>query len=239
VGGLLQAPIRRPNRCWLFWRAIPTRVAISNRRLIACDEKGVHSVEDYRAEGRERYKVMTLATDEFIAASSFTCCRSFHRIRYYGLLASPSVLPTSREHANCSQCVLPIDALNAAGLIPTSRKQPSIPALLRRLHDHHREVRTRRNSALPTEPATPSDQDRHIMICPPIAMPQYRFILLARAAQRAIHGRAPNQRARSSLVHSQMGHHNASPGCFSPTQSLPLFPSRRHRCGTRALKPHS
>jgi Putative transposase len=43
------------------------RVAISNRRLIACDEKGVtFKWKDYRAQGRERYKVMTLANHEFI-----------------------------------------------------------------------------------------------------------------------------------------------------------------------------
>src|SRR5215468_8637205 len=43
------------------------RVAISNRRLVACDEKGVtFKWKDYRVEGAERYKTMTLATDEFI-----------------------------------------------------------------------------------------------------------------------------------------------------------------------------
>jgi hypothetical protein len=43
------------------------RVAISNRRLISCNDKGVtFKWKDYRLEGRERYKVMTLATHEFI-----------------------------------------------------------------------------------------------------------------------------------------------------------------------------
>jgi hypothetical protein len=42
-------------------------IAISNRRLIACDQKGVtFKWKDYRREGRERYKRMTLTTDEFI-----------------------------------------------------------------------------------------------------------------------------------------------------------------------------
>jgi hypothetical protein len=46
---------------------LPARIAISNRRLIACDQKGVtFKWKDYRLEGRERYKRMTLATDEFI-----------------------------------------------------------------------------------------------------------------------------------------------------------------------------
>ncbi len=43
------------------------RVAISNRRLIACDHKGVtFRYEDYRADGLARYKIMTLAAHEFI-----------------------------------------------------------------------------------------------------------------------------------------------------------------------------
>jgi hypothetical protein len=43
------------------------RVAISNRRLISGNEKGVtFKWKDYRIEGPKRYKVMTLATHEFI-----------------------------------------------------------------------------------------------------------------------------------------------------------------------------
>jgi hypothetical protein len=39
------------------------RVAISNRRLVACDDKGVtFKWKDYRIDGPERYKVMTLTT---------------------------------------------------------------------------------------------------------------------------------------------------------------------------------
>jgi hypothetical protein len=45
------------------------RVAISNRRLIACDEKGVtFKWKDYRLEGPDRYKVMTLARTSSSAA---------------------------------------------------------------------------------------------------------------------------------------------------------------------------
>jgi Putative transposase len=43
------------------------RVAIANSRLIACDQQGVtFKWKDYRVEGRDRYKRMTLITDEFI-----------------------------------------------------------------------------------------------------------------------------------------------------------------------------
>jgi Putative transposase/Transposase zinc-binding domain len=68
------------------------RVAISNSRLIACDQDGVtFKWKDYRIEGRDRYKVMTLATDEFIHRFLIHVLpKGFHRIRHYGLLAKPA-----------------------------------------------------------------------------------------------------------------------------------------------------
>ena len=45
--------------------------------------------KDYRAEGRDRQKVMTLATGEFIRRFLIHVLpQGFHRIRHYGLLAS-------------------------------------------------------------------------------------------------------------------------------------------------------
>jgi hypothetical protein len=45
--------------------------------------------KDYRAEGPARYKVMTLATAEFIRRFLIHVLPDgFHRIRHYGLLAS-------------------------------------------------------------------------------------------------------------------------------------------------------
>jgi hypothetical protein len=66
------------------------RVAIANSRLIACDRSAVtFRWKDYRAEGRDRQKVMTLATAEFIRRFLIHVLPSgFHRIRHYGLLAS-------------------------------------------------------------------------------------------------------------------------------------------------------
>jgi hypothetical protein len=65
------------------------RVAISNSRLIALDDAGVtFKWKDYRANGRERAKVMTLAIDEFIRRFLIHVLPGgFHRIRYYGLFA--------------------------------------------------------------------------------------------------------------------------------------------------------
>jgi hypothetical protein len=66
------------------------RVAIANSRLIACDRNKVaFRWKDYRAEGRDRQKVMTLATAEFIRRFLIHVLpHGFHRIRHYGLLAS-------------------------------------------------------------------------------------------------------------------------------------------------------
>jgi len=68
------------------------RVAISNSRLIALDHAGVtFKWKDYRIEGRDRYKLMTLATDEFIRRFLIHVLPGgFHRIRHYGLFASGS-----------------------------------------------------------------------------------------------------------------------------------------------------
>jgi hypothetical protein len=66
------------------------RVAIANSRLIAFDSNGVtFKWKDYRAKGRERAKVMTLVTGEFIRRFLIHVLPSgFHRIRHYGLFAS-------------------------------------------------------------------------------------------------------------------------------------------------------
>jgi hypothetical protein len=66
------------------------RVAIANSRLIAFDNNGVSfRYKDYRADGRARYKRMTLATDEFIRRFLIHVLpHGFHRIRHYGLFAN-------------------------------------------------------------------------------------------------------------------------------------------------------
>jgi hypothetical protein len=66
------------------------RVAISNRRLISFDEAGVaFRYKDYRRNGEERYRVMTLHADEFVRRFLLHVLPTgFHRIRHYGLLAS-------------------------------------------------------------------------------------------------------------------------------------------------------
>ena len=84
-------PFGGPEAVLAYLSRYTHRVAISNRRLIALDENGVtFNYKDYRG-GRARYKVMTLATSEFIRRFlSHVLPKGFHRIRYYGLLAKSS-----------------------------------------------------------------------------------------------------------------------------------------------------
>src|SRR6201997_4662193 len=85
-------PFGGPEAVLAYLSRYTHRVAISNRRLIALDENGVtFNYKDYRADGQARYKVMTLATNEFIRRFlSHVLPKGFHRIRYYGLLAKSS-----------------------------------------------------------------------------------------------------------------------------------------------------
>jgi hypothetical protein len=83
-------PFGGPQAVLAYLSRYTHRVAIANSRLIACDRSGVtFRWKDYRTEGRDRQKVMTLATGEFIRRFLIHILPSgFHRIRHYGLLAS-------------------------------------------------------------------------------------------------------------------------------------------------------
>jgi hypothetical protein len=60
-------PFGGPQAVLAYLSRYTHRVAIANSRLIACDRSGVtFRWKDYRAEGRDRQKIMTLATAEFI-----------------------------------------------------------------------------------------------------------------------------------------------------------------------------
>ena len=83
-------PFGGPQAVLAYLARYTHRVAIANSRLIALDDKGVtFKWKDYRIEGRDRYKRMTLATDEFIRRFLIHVLPGgFHRIRHYGLFAS-------------------------------------------------------------------------------------------------------------------------------------------------------
>ena len=83
-------PFAGPEAVLAYLSRYTHRVAISNSRLIACDERGVtFKWKDYRAKAPDRHKTMTLATPEFIRRFLIHVLPSgFHRIRHYGLLAN-------------------------------------------------------------------------------------------------------------------------------------------------------
>src|SRR6202040_226443 len=83
-------PFGGPQAVLAYLSRYTHRVAIANSRLIACDRTGVtFRWKDYRSDGRERQKVMTLATGEFIRRFLIHVLpQGFHRIRHYGLFAS-------------------------------------------------------------------------------------------------------------------------------------------------------
>jgi hypothetical protein len=96
------------------------RVAISNRRLISLDHKGVtFKWKDYRLEGPERYnKVMTLDTHEFIRRFLMHVLPpGFHRIRYYGFLSSQTRAKNiARIRKLLAVPLIPIDDIKAANV---------------------------------------------------------------------------------------------------------------------------
>ena len=89
-------PFAGPAAVLAYLSRYTHRVAISNSRLLAFDERGVtFRYKDYRAKGKTRYKAMTLSADEFIRRFLLHVLPSgFHRIRHYGLLANAG----RREH---------------------------------------------------------------------------------------------------------------------------------------------
>jgi Zn finger protein HypA/HybF involved in hydrogenase expression len=83
-------PFAGPQAVLAYLARYTHRVAISNRRLVALDADGVtFRSKDYRRNGQERYRTMTLVPGEFIRRFLLHVLpKGFHRIRHYGLLAS-------------------------------------------------------------------------------------------------------------------------------------------------------
>jgi hypothetical protein len=83
-------PFGGPEAVLAYLSRYTHRVAIATSRLVALDDAGVtFRWKDYRAKGRERFKLMTLAVDEFIGRFLLHVLPDgFHRIRHYGLFAN-------------------------------------------------------------------------------------------------------------------------------------------------------
>jgi hypothetical protein len=129
-------PFAGPEQVLAYLSRYTHRVAISNSRLISADVSGVtFKYKDYRVEGPDRYKTMTLETGEFIRRFLMHVLpKGFHRIRHYGLLANGGVtraeklarareliaaaphldpLPQPPQNATCDDTIIPDDLAHA------------------------------------------------------------------------------------------------------------------------------
>jgi len=123
-------PFGGPKEVLRYLARYTHRVAISNRRLIAYDDKGVtFKWKDYRLDGPARYKVMTLTPHEFIRRFLMHVLPAgFHRIRYYGLLASGKRAENiARARELLTLPLLPIEAIKAATAKADEPKEPEHP----------------------------------------------------------------------------------------------------------------
>ena len=137
-------PLGGPEAVLAYLSRYTHRVAISNSRLIAFDQQGVtFRWKNYRIEGRDRYKLMTLTSDEFIrrfsdpraAAADFTASATT-------ACAPRRPAPTtSRAPASCS----PGQSAKAEPADAADDNQPAL-STLRRPHDHHRDIPARRDA---------------------------------------------------------------------------------------------
>jgi Putative transposase/Transposase zinc-binding domain len=82
-------PFAGPEQVLRYLSRYTHRVAISNRRLVSVDDNGVaFRWKDYRIDGPDRWKTMTLTAHEFIRRFLIHVLpKGFHRIRHYGLFA--------------------------------------------------------------------------------------------------------------------------------------------------------
>jgi hypothetical protein len=160
-------PFARPRQVLRYLSHYTHRIAISNRRLLSAGQNGItFNCKDYRIEGPARYKMMTLATDEFIRRFLIHVLpKGFHRI--YGLLANGN-RPGNIAHAR-QLLALPARRPKQPETPEAALEQPraaaSIP-VLRQPHDHHRDFRVRLRAEVPPH-AAGGNQDRHLMMPSP------------------------------------------------------------------------
>ena len=83
-------PFAGPQAVLAYLSRYTHRVAISNQRLVAMDERGItFRWKDYRCKERARLKTMTLSPAEFMRRFLLHVLPGgFHRIRHFGLLAN-------------------------------------------------------------------------------------------------------------------------------------------------------
>ncbi len=152
-------PFAGPQAVLAYLSRYTHRVAISNSRLIAMDERGItFKWKDYRVKegtkGQTRHKTMTLAPEEFMRRFLLHVLPGrFHRIRHYGLLANGSRkanLALARQLLQVvpAQAAVPSNA-ETAGALPGAAP----PAFICR-HCGHPRAHRRTDAAMPPSRAT-------------------------------------------------------------------------------------
>ena len=145
----------------------------------------------------------------------------FHRIRHYGLLASAVRADNiARVREMLAVPLIPIDAIKATTAKPDEPKSPGSMPLLRRPHDHHRDLRARLPAETPDHTGSGGDQDRHIMTSSPPIERHYCTI--------------PRQNPHSARGIHRPRHRRCPPPAIS---CLGVF--RTPATGTRALSRHA
>jgi Putative transposase len=148
-------PFAGPSQVLRYLSRYMHRVAISNRRLVAADDGGIaFRWKDYRANGKVRWKTMTLAPAEFIRRFLIHVLpKGFHRIRHYGLFANGNrkdMIARAHQLLGVAMVAKPKDADPSTTIGPADAEQRRMALrpcpLLWRAHAHHRGVRPRRNS---------------------------------------------------------------------------------------------
>ena len=138
-------PFAGPQAVLAYLARYTHRVAISNRRLVALDADHVtFRYKDYRRNGQERYRTMTLVPAEFIRRFLLHVLpKGFHRIRHYGLLASAARkanIARARELLAAPEPETLCDQTTRAAAAPTAaratRRRPN-PGSGPKRHDSH------------------------------------------------------------------------------------------------------
>jgi hypothetical protein len=124
-----KSPFAGPQAVLAYLARYTHRVAISNRRLVALDADGVtFRYKNYRRNGQERYRTMTLVPGEFIRRFLLHVLpRGFHRIRHYGLFASPARkanIARARELLAAPEPPTAPDQTTSAAAAPTDQRPP-------------------------------------------------------------------------------------------------------------------
>jgi Putative transposase/Transposase zinc-binding domain len=125
-------PFAGPEAVLAYLSRYTHRVAISNSRLVAFDQRGVtFRWKDYRRNGRTRYKTMTLSTEEFMRRFLLHVLPSgFHRIRHYGLLANAGRKNNIDTIRQLLQQPAPVPEVHADPEHPNAPNRSAVPTFI-------------------------------------------------------------------------------------------------------------